>query len=233
MRNPRSLAAAGVSIGLTAVAMVVFQPSAPLAGAAGVPLSRQTGLAGRTAAQVGSRLLIDSLSEPAPSAGSRSVPGDGSAGDATIALKWLHLSAPVGHPPVRPSVPAPKATVPVTTAPPAPAVPTAPAAPAPSAPAPPVAPAAPSGPSAPAGPLAPTPGIWAELRECESGDNYTIDTGNGYYGAYQFAAATWQGLGYPGLPNQAPPAVQDQAAAELQAQRGWAPWPECSVKLGL
>ena len=91
----------------------------------------------------------------------------------------------------------------------------------------------PVAPVAPAAPVAPTPGIWAELRECESGDNYTIDTGNGYYGAYQFAPATWQGLGYPGLPNQAPPAVQDQAAAQLQARSGWAPWPECSIKLGL
>ena len=79
----------------------------------------------------------------------------------------------------------------------------------------------------------PTTGVWAELRQCESGGNYAIDTGNGYYGAYQFSAATWHGLGYPGLPNQATPAVQDQAAERLQARSGWGQWPECSAKLGL
>ncbi len=49
------------------------------------------------------------------------------------------------------------------------------------------------------------------LRDCESGGNYAEDTGNGYYGAYQFSLATWERLGYGGLPNQAPPAVQDAA----------------------
>ncbi len=231
MPNPRSLAAVGVSVGLAAMATVVFQPSATVAGASGLSHSHQTGLAGRTAAQVGSRLLIDSLSDPAPSAGSGSAPPSG-AGSVTIALASLHLSAPVGHRPARRSAVAARPAVTVAVPPPALPVPTAPAAPAP-APPPPVAPAAPVLPAAPATPVAPTPGVWAELRECESGDNYTIDTGNGYYGAYQFAAATWAGLGYPGLPNQAPPAVQDQAAAQLQARSGWAPWPECSIKLGL
>ena len=84
-----------------------------------------------------------------------------------------------------------------------------------------------------AGAAAPAAGAWAELRQCESGGNYTIDTGNGYYGAYQFSAATWHGLGYPGLPNQAAPAVQDQAAQRLQARSGWGQWPACSRKLGL
>jgi resuscitation-promoting factor RpfB len=80
---------------------------------------------------------------------------------------------------------------------------------------------------------APAGGPWAELRQCESGGNYAEDTGNGYYGAYQFAAATWHGLGLPGLPNQASPAAQDAAAAELQARSGWGQWPACSRKLGL
>ncbi len=74
---------------------------------------------------------------------------------------------------------------------------------------------------------------FAKLRECESGDNYAADTGNGYYGAYQFSLATWQALGYSGLPSQAPPAVQDQAARRLQAEYGWGQWPACSAMLGL
>jgi resuscitation-promoting factor RpfA len=78
-----------------------------------------------------------------------------------------------------------------------------------------------------------TPDAWAQLRMCESSGNYATNTGNGYYGAYQFNLATWQGLGYAGLPSSAPAAVQDQAAQKLYAARGWQPWPACSAKLGL
>ncbi|MGH8889471.1 MAG: transglycosylase family protein [Acidothermaceae bacterium] len=78
-----------------------------------------------------------------------------------------------------------------------------------------------------------TPDSWAQLRMCESSGNYAVNTGNGYYGAYQFNLATWQGLGFTGLPSDAAPAVQDQAAQKLYAQRGWQPWPACSAKLGL
>jgi hypothetical protein len=76
-------------------------------------------------------------------------------------------------------------------------------------------------------------GVWLELRDCESGDDYQTDTGNGYYGAYQFSLATWEGLGFSGLPSQASPAVQDEAAQELQARSGWGQWPACSEELGL
>jgi hypothetical protein len=71
------------------------------------------------------------------------------------------------------------------------------------------------------------------LRQCESGGNYSAATGNGFYGAYQFDARTWHTLGYVGLPHHAPAAVQDEAAARLQSQRGWQPWPGCSRHLGL
>lgn len=76
-------------------------------------------------------------------------------------------------------------------------------------------------------------GVWLELRHCESGGNYSADTGNGYYGAYQFAATTWWGIGYTGLPNQAPPAVQDAAAVRLRDRVGWSAWPQCAAALGL
>jgi hypothetical protein len=71
------------------------------------------------------------------------------------------------------------------------------------------------------------------LRECESGDNYRENTGNGFYGAYQFSEPTWAGLGYPGRPDLEPPSMQDQAAMKLQAEQGWAPWPACAAALGL
>jgi hypothetical protein len=74
---------------------------------------------------------------------------------------------------------------------------------------------------------------FARLRQCESGGNYAINTGNGFYGAYQFDTGTWHGLGYPGLPSAAPPAMQDEAAYKLYDSRGWSPWPACSRKLGL
>jgi hypothetical protein len=76
-------------------------------------------------------------------------------------------------------------------------------------------------------------GVWLSLRRCESGDNYAENTGNGYYGAYQFSQSTWSGLGYAGRPDLASPAMQDQAAMQLQAQSGWGQWPTCAAALGL
>jgi hypothetical protein len=73
----------------------------------------------------------------------------------------------------------------------------------------------------------------AKLRACESGGNYSTNTGNGYYGAYQFALATWHSLGYSGRPDQASPATQDAAVRQLQARSGWGQWPACSRRYGL
>ncbi len=71
------------------------------------------------------------------------------------------------------------------------------------------------------------------LASCESGGNWSINTGNGYYGGLQFDVATWRGLGYGGYPHQASKATQIAAGQKLQGQRGWSPWPACSRKLGL
>jgi peptidoglycan hydrolase-like protein with peptidoglycan-binding domain len=76
-------------------------------------------------------------------------------------------------------------------------------------------------------------GVWAALRQCESGGNYSTSTGNGFGGAYQFSQSTWNSLGMSGSPATASPAQQDAAAQKLQAQSGWGPWPACSAKLGL
>ena len=73
----------------------------------------------------------------------------------------------------------------------------------------------------------------AALRSCESGGNYRADTGNGYYGAYQFSASTWQSLGYGGIASRAAPHVQDQAALRLASTKGWSQWPSCARRLGL
>jgi hypothetical protein len=74
---------------------------------------------------------------------------------------------------------------------------------------------------------------WERLRRCESGGRYDIDTGNGFYGAYQFVPSTWRGLGFPGMPHLAPPDMQDRAAQMLQARSGWGQWPACTRRLGL
>lgn len=75
----------------------------------------------------------------------------------------------------------------------------------------------------------------AKLRSCEG--SYTSNTGNGYYGAYQFNVGTWRSnapAAYKDvLPSNAPPAAQDEAAATLYRARGWQPWPGCTKKLGL
>jgi hypothetical protein len=79
----------------------------------------------------------------------------------------------------------------------------------------------------------PAGGLWLELRECESGNNYQADTGNGYYGAYQFSGPTWVDLGYPGRPDEEPYWMQDEAAQRLEAMDGWSQWPSCSTALGV
>jgi hypothetical protein len=76
-------------------------------------------------------------------------------------------------------------------------------------------------------------GVWACIRQHESGGNYATNTGNGYYGAYQFALSTWRALGGVGLPSSAPPAVQDAMAQKLQAMAGWGQWPQTSRMCGV
>lgn len=66
-----------------------------------------------------------------------------------------------------------------------------------------------------------------QVRQCESGGNYKINTGNGYYGAYQFAAGTWRGIGggrYASTANKAPKWAQDHMAYRLWKKQGWGPW---------
>ncbi len=78
----------------------------------------------------------------------------------------------------------------------------------------------------------PSATTWYRLRVCESGDRYTIDTGNDHYGAYQFDLPTWRSVGGSGYPNRAAKAEQDARALILYRQRGWQPW-QCASILGL
>jgi flagellar biosynthesis GTPase FlhF len=76
-------------------------------------------------------------------------------------------------------------------------------------------------------------GVWDRLAQCESGGNWSINTGNGYYGGLQFNLQTWRSVGGSGYPHQASKAEQIHRAQILHSQRGFQPWPACSSKLGL
>jgi peptidoglycan hydrolase-like protein with peptidoglycan-binding domain len=78
----------------------------------------------------------------------------------------------------------------------------------------------------------PSSSAWNRLRNCESSNDYAINTGNGYYGAYQFNLATWRSVGGQGYPNRASRAEQDARALILYRERGWQPW-TCAGILGL
>ena len=75
--------------------------------------------------------------------------------------------------------------------------------------------------------------VWGKLAQCESGGNPRTNTGNGFYGMYQFTLETWQSLGGTGYPHEADAATQTAMAKKLQAQAGWGQWPGCADKLGL
>jgi hypothetical protein len=70
-------------------------------------------------------------------------------------------------------------------------------------------------------------GTLATIRACESGGKYTTNTGNGFYGAYQFDRGTWRSVGGRGVASDAPPLEQDARAAALLARSGSSPWPVC------
>jgi LysM repeat protein len=76
-------------------------------------------------------------------------------------------------------------------------------------------------------------GVWDQLAACESGGNWAINTGNGFYGGLQFTISSWAAVGGSGLPSSASRAEQIMRGKMLQARQGWGAWPACSAKLGL
>ena len=74
---------------------------------------------------------------------------------------------------------------------------------------------------------------WDALAQCESGGNWSINTGNGFYGGLQFTQQSWNGVGMSGSPANATRAQQIEAGERLLAIQGWGAWPACSAKLGL
>ena len=78
--------------------------------------------------------------------------------------------------------------------------------------------------------------IWDAIAQCESGGNWSINTGNGYYGGLQFAYQTWGGFGglnYAPTANLATKEQQIDIAKRVQAVQGWGAWPACTARLGI
>ena len=74
--------------------------------------------------------------------------------------------------------------------------------------------------------------VWDRIAKCESGGNWHINSGNGYYGGLQFSARTWHGIGGPGLPHEHSREVQIQYAKILQARYGWGQWSCANARFG-
>ncbi|MFF8838429.1 transglycosylase family protein [Streptomyces sp. NPDC015130] len=75
---------------------------------------------------------------------------------------------------------------------------------------------------------------WDRVAQCESGGNWSINTGNGYYGGLQFSASTWAAYGgtaYAATANQATKSQQITIAEKVLAGQGKGAWPSCGVGL--
>ncbi|MFD4553792.1 transglycosylase family protein [Streptomyces sp. NPDC058469] len=78
-------------------------------------------------------------------------------------------------------------------------------------------------------------GVWDRIAQCESGGNWHINTGNGYYGGLQFSAGTWRAYGgsaYAATADQASKSAQIAVAGKVQRAQGWNAWPVCSARAG-
>ncbi|MEU6604536.1 transglycosylase family protein [Streptomyces shenzhenensis] len=76
-------------------------------------------------------------------------------------------------------------------------------------------------------------GVWDRIAQCESGGNWHINTGNGYYGGLQFSAGTWRAYGgtaYAPTADRATRAQQIAVATKVQGAQGWGAWPVCSTR---
>lgn len=85
-------------------------------------------------------------------------------------------------------------------------------------------------------PAAQAQSVWDRVAACESGGNWHINTGNGYYGGLQFAHSTWVGFGgqkYATYAHQATKPQQIAIAQKVLAVQGPGAWPVCSVRAGL
>jgi len=68
---------------------------------------------------------------------------------------------------------------------------------------------------------------WDAIAACESGGNWSINTGNGYYGGLQFSPGTWSSNGGSGMPHLASRSEQIRVAENVLQTQGIGAWPSC------
>lgn len=68
---------------------------------------------------------------------------------------------------------------------------------------------------------------WSGVAQCESGGNWSINTGNGHYGGLQFSLGTWQAYGGRGMPHHQPAWKQAKVAERVRVGSGLGHWPRC------
>lgn len=68
---------------------------------------------------------------------------------------------------------------------------------------------------------------WDAVAACESGGNWAVQTGNGYYGGLQFTMGTWSSHGGSGNPAHAPREEQIRVAEKVLHTQGIGAWPVC------
>jgi hypothetical protein len=73
---------------------------------------------------------------------------------------------------------------------------------------------------------------WDVLAQCESGGDWSLDTGNGRYGGLQIDVHTWREYGGRGFPDQQSRETQITVARRIQAGEGWDYWSSCATRLG-
>lgn len=73
---------------------------------------------------------------------------------------------------------------------------------------------------------------WDAIAACESGGNWAINTGNGYFGGLQFTPSTWAANGGSGMPDQASREEQIRVAENVLATQGIGAWPTCGRSAG-
>lgn len=73
---------------------------------------------------------------------------------------------------------------------------------------------------------------WEAIAKCESGGNWSINTGNGYYGGLQFSEATWKANGGTGMPHRASREEQIRVAENVLRTQGIGAWPSCGKAAG-
>ncbi|MDK8799903.1 transglycosylase family protein [Corynebacterium coyleae] len=94
----------------------------------------------------------------------------------------------------------------------------------------------PTGNTGAAAPAVANGSVWDAIAACESGGNWSINTGNGYHGGLQFNPGTWAAYGGTAFAPTADLATREQQIAiaeRTQAAQGWGAWPACTARLGL